>query len=181
MANPFEIVVQQLIDLGFYNFLFPFIITAALFFALLKKSKILGESVSINAAVSLSVAFLVFGFPVLAGISLATPLATFFTQVTVWILIIVVGLVFASFFYPDLTGFLSKMITSRTMLFEMITLGVALMIISGLVITFSGQLSDTPRPGQPPGPPLDVALISAAVIIFVVIILIASSIASIRK
>ena len=181
MANPFEIVVQKMIDLGFYNFLFPFIITAAIMFALLKKSKVLGDSVQLNAVVALSVAFLIFGFPVLAGISLATPLATFFTQITVWVLIGFVGFLFASFFYPDLTGFLAKTMNTRSMLSVGLALGITLMVTSGLITVFSGNLNAEPKPGAPPSPPADVILVISAVVIFVVIILVASSIYTIRK
>lgn len=168
-----------MIELGFYDFLFPFIITAALLFALLRKSKVLGESVQLNGVVALSIAFLVFGFPVLAGISLATPLATFFTQATVWVLIGVVGLLLASFFYPDLMGFLSKMMTSRSLLSAMLALAIALMVTSGLVTVFTGGLQE--KPGGPPSPPVDVLIVSSAVIIFVVIILVASTVYSIKK
>lgn len=150
-------------------------------FALLKKSKILGESVPTNAVVALSVAFMVFGFPVIAGVSLETPLATFFTQATVFAMLLTVGLLLSSFFYPDLLGFLSKVMTSRSMLSAGIALGLALMVTSGMVVVFTGNLNAPPKPGQAPGPPVDVIVVAASIIIFVVIILVASSLYSIKK
>ena len=180
MPNPFEIVIDQMINLGFYKYLFPFIITAALFFAMLKKSKLMGDSTQLNAIISLSVAFLVFGFPVLAGISLETPFSAFFTQATVWILVLSLGFLMASFFYPDLLGFLKEAITTRSMLSAMIAIGVSLMVTSGLVTVFTGSLSASEKPGAPPSAPRDVILISSSIIIFVVLILIAASAYRIR-
>lgn len=179
MADPFTLVVEQMIKLGFYNFVFPFMITAALFYALFRKSKILGESVVINGVVALSIAFLIFGYPVIAGISLATPLATFFTQATVWILILVIGMVFASIFYPDLGKMLLDQFTKRTTLYQMLALAVALFITSGLVVTLIQGASGPPaKPGEvkPPAPPADVVLIASALIIFLVLLMIAASI-----
>lgn len=176
MVDPFTLVIQQLDQLGFYNFVFPFMITAALFYALFRKSKLLGESAVINAVVSLSIAFLILGYPVLAGISLGTQLATFFTQATVWILILVVGVVLASVFYPDISKMLLEQFTKRTTLYEMIAIAVALFVTSGLVIVFTQGLTARPEPGAPPGPPTDVILIASALIIFLVLLLIAASI-----
>ena len=63
MANFFELVVQKLSELGFYNFFFPFVLSAVLFYALLRRSKLFGEMREgqiLAAIVSLSVAFLIF-------------------------------------------------------------------------------------------------------------------------
>jgi hypothetical protein len=172
--NPFEMIVNKLIALGFYDFLFPFIITSAIFYALLRKSKVFGESAFINAAISLSIALLIFGFPVIAGISLATPLSTFFTQATVWILIIAIGFLLASFFYPDLTKVLLETFKRRTTLMMMLAIGITLFITSGLLSVFTSGLY-APRAGAP-APPLDIILIAAGLIIFVVLIIIATAI-----
>jgi hypothetical protein len=172
--NPFEMIVNKLIALGFYDFLFPFIITSAIFYALLRKSKVFGESAFINAAISLSIALLIFGFPVIAGISLATPLSTFFTQATVWILIIAIGFLLASFFYPDLTKVLLETFKRRTTLMMMLAIGITLFITSGLLSVFTSGLF-APRAGAP-SPPLDIILIAAGLIIFVVLIIIATAI-----
>ena len=178
MANAFEIVVQKMVDLGFYDYLFPFIITSALFYALFRKSKILGESNATNALVAISLAFMILGFPILVGFSFATPLSSFFTQATVWILIFFVGMIIASLFYPDLMKTLAEQFTKRTTLFEMIALAVALFVTSGLVQVFIVGTNPAVTGKQPvtPTAPTDVLLIVSALIIFGVLILIAASI-----
>ena len=72
MVSLFEEMVQRLIDLGFYDFFLPFILSTAIFYALLKKSKIISDSPLVNATLALSIAFLIFGYPVIAGISVGT-------------------------------------------------------------------------------------------------------------
>src|SRR5437867_7967016 len=114
MATPFEIVAQKMVELGFFNFIFPFIITSAIFYALLRRAQVVGESPTVNAVVSISIAFLIFGFPVIAGINLTTPLSTFFTQATIWLLILFVGAMLASIFYPNFSEMLIKQFTHRT-------------------------------------------------------------------
>jgi quinol-cytochrome oxidoreductase complex cytochrome b subunit len=174
--NPFEIVAEKLINLGFYDFLFPFIITSAIFYGLFKKTKILGDSVVINGVLALSIAFLIFGFPKLVGVALATPFSRFFVQATIWVLIIGIGVLIAGFFYPDLTAFLSKAIERRTILFAMIVLGVAFFITSGLLGVFIGGWSPGEGEGDG-GVSTDIIIIGVAVIIFIVLIFIASGIA----
>jgi quinol-cytochrome oxidoreductase complex cytochrome b subunit len=172
--NPFEIVINKMISLGFYTYLFPFIITVAIFYALLKKSKVFGESIVINAVVALSIALLVFGFPVIAGVSLASPLSIFFTQATVWILIFVIGILLASFFYPELTKMLLETFKRRTVLMLMLVIGVVLFITSGLLSVFTYGLAPKPGAGGAPGTPLDVIYITVALMIFIVLIIVAA-------
>jgi hypothetical protein len=174
--NPFELVINKMISLGFYDFLFPFIITSAIFYALLRKSKVFGESIFINAVIALSIALLIFGFPVIAGISLASPLSTFFAQATVWILILFIGVLLASFFYPDLTKVLLETFRRRTTLMMMITIGIVLFITSGLLSVFTFGFGAPPKPGAPPGPPVDVIAIAVALSIFIVLLIVASTI-----
>ncbi len=179
MTTPFDAVVQTMINLGFYNFIFPFIITAAILYALLRKSKVLGESVVINAVLALSVAFMIFGYPVIVGVSLATPLATFFTQATVFIIIVFVGFMLASLFYPNLGTFLTERIKSRSILFLMVVLAIALFVTSGLITVFVGNLGKPAAPGSAPTTPTDVILIAAGLIIFIVLLIVATGIARI--
>ena len=68
-ADPtaFDIVVSKLVELGFYDFFFPFLILTVITFALLRKSRILGEGVAINAVISLAIGMMILGFPVIVG------------------------------------------------------------------------------------------------------------------
>jgi len=90
-------------------------------------------------------------------------------------------MIMASFFYPDLMGFLGKVMTSRSVLMIMIVVGIVLMVTSGLVVVFTGGLTTTPKAGAPPSTPTDVYVIIAGVMIFAVLILVASAIFGIKK
>ncbi len=175
MPSLFEPVIKWMIDLGFYSFLFPWIVTSAIFYGLLRKSKIFGESTTLNGLIAISIAFLVIGFPILSQFSLSLPIATFFTQATVFILIFVFAFIAASFFYPDLTRMLLERFTRRTTLAVLIVLGIALFITSGLAGVFTYGLGKPAPPGAP-APPIDVIILAAGIIIFMVIIIIAGAI-----
>ena len=172
MANVFETVIQKLIDVGFYDLLI-FVISLTIFYAVLRKVKILGESPVVNAALAFSIAFLIFGYPVIVGFSLTLPLVTFFTQSFVWILIFFIGFLIASFFYPDLPKFLAEKFTSRSMISIAITIGLASVIISGLIAV----LWATPPAEGGIGIPFDTVITAAGVIIFVILLIVAASVA----
>jgi hypothetical protein len=173
--NIFAPIISKLVDVGFYDFLL-FLFSLAIFYALLKKSKILGESNMMNGLVAFVGAFLVFGYPILIGISLTVPLTAFFTQALVWIILIFFGLIVASLFYPDLPKMLADQFTKRTTLYEMIAIGISLLITSTLItVLWQGVGGGTAGIPGVPSPPQDVTLIAAGVIIFIVIILIGAS------
>jgi hypothetical protein len=175
-ATPFEIVASKLVELGFYNFFFPFLIVSVIMFALLRKSKVLGDSSVINGLVALSIGLLVMGFPVLTGLTFATELSTFFTQVSVWILILVLGAVIASVFYPDLTKVLSEQFKHRSFLFIMLAVAIAIFVTSGMVSVFTNLANPAITGEEPelPGPPADIVIVVAALIIFMILIIIAA-------
>lgn len=102
MVNIFETAIQRLIELGFYNFLLPFILFVTLFYALLRKTQILGDSAVIHGVMSVTLGLFIFGMPVVLGVSLVEPLTAFLTQSAVVILVFVIGFLMASFFYPNL-------------------------------------------------------------------------------
>lgn len=174
--TPFELVAQQLIDLGFYNFFFPFIITAVIMFALLRKSRVLGESNAVNGLVAISIGLLVFGFPVLSGFSFATELSTFFTQITIWILILVGAAVIAAVFYPDLGKVMADQFKHRSFLFIMLAVAIAIFVISGLLGVFVSLGNPALTGGEPtvPDPPTDIVIVVASLIIFMILIIIAA-------
>ncbi|MEM5882755.1 MAG: hypothetical protein QXQ77_00745 [Candidatus Aenigmatarchaeota archaeon] len=176
MADLFTPIVEQMDKLGFFNFFFPWLVTLAIMYAILKKSKILGESALINGVVAMSIAFLVFAFPVLSGFSLATPLSLLFTQTTSILLFFFVGFLLASLFYPNLTQFLIQQFTRRSALMAMIALGLALFITSGLIGILWSQATKPPQPGTP-ALPQDVIYLTVGIILFVVVLMMASYVA----
>jgi hypothetical protein len=62
MANPFEIMVQNLNQLGFFGFLLPFVFIFVVVYGILFKSKVLGDDLRVNAVLSIVIAFFVVGY-----------------------------------------------------------------------------------------------------------------------
>ena len=60
--NPFEILVNNLNQMGFFGFLLPWLLMFAVTYGLLLKSKALGEDQKIIGVISLIVAFFVVGY-----------------------------------------------------------------------------------------------------------------------
>ncbi len=179
--GPFEALAQKLIELHFHDFLLPALITATILYGLLRKTKILGDSPVINGVLSLSIAFLIFIFPQITGIALGGPLASFFTQAMVWILIILVGILLASFFYPNLTKMLTELFTRRTTFYIMIALGIALFITSGLLTAMIGGVrlgarAPSNETAAPTTTHIDIIIMAVGLILFIILIMIASAI-----
>jgi len=103
MANIFQIAVERLVDLGFYNFLLPFILFSTVLYAALRKTQILGDSPIIHGVISVVAGLFVFGVPVLTGSDLSAGLSAFLTQGAIAILVVIVGFLIGSFFVPNLT------------------------------------------------------------------------------
>jgi len=172
MASIFEPVATKMIELGLLD-IFIFIIVVAVFYAFLKKSKILGGTPVIDGVVAISIGFLVFLYRWITGFVLVTPFSMLFTQATAILMLFIFGILAASMFYPDMTKWLVEAFAkSRSMMTIMIVIGLALVISSGLIAVFW-----TYPPADPGAvsPPTDIILIAVAVILFVVIIIIASA------
>jgi len=152
MASPFETVILKLKDLGAFQFLFPFMLTAAVFYGLLRKSQVFGEpekNIAVNAVVALVAAFMVWAYPILSGVNVETQLSTFFVNASIAMLTVVVGLMIAGlFFKPDLVGQISATLNTSRKLSIVIIFGIlvggAVLLSSGLVTVFipSGIFGD---------------------------------------
>lgn len=69
MSSPLQNVIIRLNELGFFAFL-PFVLTAAIVYGLLRRSKIFGEpekNVGVNATIAIVSAFMVWAYPLLGG------------------------------------------------------------------------------------------------------------------
>ena len=172
MENIFSSIILKLVGLGFLDFLI-FLLVLSIVYAFLKKTKMLGGSIVIDSIISFVIAFMVFVYPVITGISLAQPITTFFTQAFIFILIFVVAFLVASMFYPNLLEWLPKVFTSRNTLWGMVGLALAIFVTSGLV---SVIYSASTQPSNVPTAPQDVSILAAGLIIFVVILALSSSI-----
>jgi hypothetical protein len=173
MPDIFEPMIRKLLDMGIGNLLI-FILALAIIYALMKKSKVFGDSDVINGVIAFCVAFMIFMFPVLYGVNLFTSFATFWTQGLVLLLFVIFGFVAASLFYPDLPKMLAERFTHRSALWIMIALGVVLFVTSGLVTTFFAGANVPAKEGEI-RPPTEVITLVAGVIIFIVVLMIASS------
>ena len=144
MANAFETVVLKMRDLGMFQFLLPFMLTTTIFYGLLRKSRIFGEefrAITVNAVVSLVAAFMVWAAPIILGVNIETSLAAFFLQGTSATLVILVGMLMVSMFFPpDLAAELKSLnITGKYgsgILVMGIIVAVALALSSGLINIF---------------------------------------------
>jgi hypothetical protein len=172
MSDVFSVMISKLLGVGFFNLL-TFLLALVLIYALLKQRKVFGDNPIINGIVAFSIAFFIFAYPIIAGISLVVPITTFFSQAFVFILLFFIGFLIASFFYPDFSSALSKFFQSRNVLFAMIALSLALFVTSGLVEVI---YSMTPGPQKKPTAPPENVLLIAGLMIAVVVLLIAGSI-----
>jgi len=174
----FQPIVSKLLGMGILNAMLLFLF-AAIMYAILRKSKIFGDSEIINGVIAFIVAFFIFVFPFLTGISLVNPLSIFFTQSMVILIFLVVGFMAASLFYPDMPSVLGKTFTSRGTLMVMIGLAIGLFVTSGLVtvlISAFSSPSGNSGNGSSGGAPSDVLIIGAGVILFIIVLLVASSV-----
>jgi len=179
MTDYSKLLVEKLLSMGFYNFLL-FIVTLTAIYAILKNKKLLGNSPIINGLISFSIAFFVFAYPAITGVSIAQSLSAFITQAMILCMVLLLGVLIASIFYPNIIEFLQKAFTSRNLLFGAIALSVALFVTSGLVTVIFVSPSPTQGPFGPTGTATqttnEISLIIGGLILTFIILLIASHI-----
>jgi len=106
MTTGLETVLMNLNRMGFFAFL-PFLLTAAVFYGLLRRSKLFGEpekNVVVNAVVAIVAAFLVWAYPIISGMSIEEYqlfFSSFFLKGTIATLTVVIGLIIAGMFFPE--------------------------------------------------------------------------------
>jgi len=166
MLNPFQLIVDRMVELGAINFLIPWIITATIFWALLNKSKVF-ESSMVNAILSISVAFLVWGYLISPlAITLGKSLSIFIAQGLVIIIVFLFALLGASMFYPKFGETLTTAFKSRTMIWIFIAI-----FVGGLF--FTSGLYKVLMPGpMPNGKQGDVTILIVILIALIIGILI---------
>ncbi len=112
MPDLFTPVIERLIELGFFKFMLPYILTSSVFYGLLRKSQIFGkpdQNVAVNAVVALVASFMVWASPVILGLDIQTQLAAFFTQGIIVFLVLMMALLFTGMFLPpNLTEYLAN-------------------------------------------------------------------------
>ena len=87
--SPIEIMLGNMNRLGFFEFLLPWILFLAIIFAILKKSEVFGEEISVNAVIAAVVSFFIINY---APAGIAMTLGTFFTTLFGIAAVIIAGL-----------------------------------------------------------------------------------------
>ncbi|MEM5815078.1 MAG: hypothetical protein QXD89_01140 [Candidatus Aenigmatarchaeota archaeon] len=109
MVVSLETVIIKLNQLGFFAFL-PFLLTSAVIYGLLKRSKIFGEpkeNVAVNATVSIVAAFMVWAYPIIGGMSVEDyqkMFSEFFTRGGFAAIFFLLGVLIVSMFLPKSLG-----------------------------------------------------------------------------
>lgn len=119
MNDPISQLIINLNNLGFFRFIIPFILTSAIFYGLLRRSRIFGdpkENVAVNATIAISAAFLVSAAPIIAGIDIANYLSGFLIY-SLFVIIGIIIIVFLPIIYkPALEEFGKKELNKKTFL-----------------------------------------------------------------
>ncbi|MBL7169400.1 MAG: hypothetical protein ISS48_00070 [Candidatus Aenigmarchaeota archaeon] len=159
MADPFTIAIQKLQEMGAFNFLFPFMLTTAIFYGLLRRSGIFiikrkaltadGKEVGVethgvNAIIALIAGFMVWAYPILAGVNIEQQLSMFFMQGTIVTLVLVVVLLLTSMFVPpDVAKQLEKLFEKGrvgVLLIVLLVIGLVILVSSGLINLIFGSI-----------------------------------------
>lgn len=144
MANPFEVAILRLSELGFFTFVLPFMLMSAIFYGALRKSRVFGESdknVVVNGVISLVASFMVLASPIVLGINYERQLSAFFAQTLLAFITFLVALALAGIFLPeDLPKHLSEKIKGPSAVSALIVfallIGFAILSSSGLLGVF---------------------------------------------
>ncbi len=139
MPTLFETAILKLQGLGFFTFLLPFILTAAIIYGGLRRSQLFGEperNVAVNAIVAFVISLFVWAAPIILGIDIETKLSSFFIQGFSVSLIVLIALVLAGMFFPpDLAKNLSDKIKAPAFWGGVIVVG---LIVGGVIMVSSG-------------------------------------------
>ncbi|MBI2084111.1 MAG: hypothetical protein HYT70_00650 [Candidatus Aenigmarchaeota archaeon] len=169
MPTFFETAVLKLNELGFFKFLLPFILTAAIIYGGLRRSQIFGDpdrNVAVNAVISFVVSLFVWATPIILGVDIQTRLTAFFVQGFVVSLVVLFGLLIAGMFFPpDLAKSLGEKIKSGYFWGAIIILS---FLVIGVVAVSSGLATVMFPEGVGAGIPSDL-FISAGIILLLVV------------
>jgi len=139
VATFFEIAILKLQSLGFFTFLLPFILTAAIIYGGLRRAQLFGEperNVAVNAIVAFIISLFVWAAPVILGIDIETKLSAFFIQGFSVSLIVLIALVLAGMFFPpDLAKSLGDKIKAPYFWGGIIIVG---LLVGGVILVSSG-------------------------------------------
>lgn len=164
----FTIVIKKLQEMGAFNFLFPFMLTTAIFYGLLRRSKIfmmtkkeyvtnrdtkekkeyeVEVGSAVNAVVAVIAGFMVWAYPILTGVNVEKQLSVFFMQGAIVTLIFVIALmILGMFMKPDISEQLHELLFKdgklglSAILIIAIGIGVLVFVTSGLMGLITGPV-----------------------------------------
>ncbi len=142
-----ENAILALRSLGFFQFILPFIMSSAIFYGLLRKSKLFGDpekNVAVNASIALGAAFFIWAYPILLGVNIETQLAYFMFTGFVGMLSTLVFLILVSMFAGDV---LKDFVEKKGRLLPFIGISASIVTFSALVN--SGLIALFVQPGAP--------------------------------
>jgi hypothetical protein len=140
MVSPFEIVIKRWAEMGFFQFLFPFMLSSAIFYGLLRKSKVMGEGAEVvNAVIALVASFMIWAYPIIMGIDITQYLTAFFMQGFVIALFTIIGISIAGMSHPSIQDlFKENKWLPIVFIFIFLLGGLAIVFTSGLWNVFGG-------------------------------------------
>jgi len=151
LTSPFERVILRWCGpegMGFCQFLFPFMLSSAIFYGLLRKSKIMGEEGTevVNATIALVASFMIWAYPVIVGIDITEAMTAFFMQGFVVALFTIMGISIASMAHPKIQDLFEKNKSIPILfVFVFLVVGILLVFTSGLWEVFGGGVSLSPQ------------------------------------
>ena len=166
MVSPFQLAAERLAETGFYSFLIPWILSAAVLWGLLKKSNMF-ESSTVNGLISLSASFLVWAYLIGPGaIDIAATASTFVMQAGILLFVFLFGLIASSMFYPKFTETMIEGFKSRSLVSIIIAVLFVLFFTSGLYKVLIGEpIEGEPEPSQEEKDVLNMVIIIGILII----------------
>lgn len=139
MPTFFETAILKLQGLGFFQFLLPFILTAAIIYGGLRRAQLFGEpekNVAVNAIVAFVISLFVWAAPIILGIDIEAKLSSFFIQGFSVSLIVLIALVLAGMIFPpDLAKSLGDKIKAPYFWGAII---IVALIVGGIILVSSG-------------------------------------------
>jgi len=161
-TTPFERVILKWCGpegMGFCQFLFPFMLSSAVFYGLLRKSKIMGEGAEVvNATIALVASFMIWAYPIIVGVDITKAMTAFFMQGFVIALFTIVGIMIASAAHPKIQELFEKN--------KFIPIAfVFLFLIAGGIIVFTSGLWEVFGGGMKISPTLNETIMSIVVLI----------------
>ena len=103
MPDVFTPVILKLQEIGAFNFFFPFMLTSAVFYGLLRKSQVFGkpeENTAVNGVIALMISFMVWAYPIMSGVDIEAQMSSFFMHGLVITLVVMVSVMLMGMFAP---------------------------------------------------------------------------------